>query len=34
MLASLVQLGAVTAGFLAVMGVTDVVTGTVWGRGK
>lgn len=34
MLAALVQLGAVTAGCLAVMGATDVATGTVWRPGK
>ena len=34
MLTALVELGAVTAGCLAVMGVIDVVTGTAWGKGK
>jgi hypothetical protein len=32
MLTALVQLAAVTAGCLAVMGVTDLVTGTLWRR--
>jgi hypothetical protein len=34
MLAALVQLGAITAVCLAVMGVTDVATGTVWRSDK